>query len=67
MSNSKQSSKGCSIQLFPVFLLLLALKLTGVVQWSWWWITAPLWFSALLFVVFLGCFAVLCSRAGIKL
>lgn len=25
------------------FYLLLTLKLTGVVQWSWWWITLPVW------------------------
>lgn len=25
------------------FVLLATLKLTGAVQWSWWWITAPLW------------------------
>lgn len=26
-----------------LFLLLLALKLTGAIDWSWWWVTAPLW------------------------
>jgi hypothetical protein len=26
-----------------LFLLFLALKLTGYITWSWWWITAPLW------------------------
>lgn len=26
-----------------LFLVLLVLKLTEVVAWSWWWITAPLW------------------------
>lgn len=26
-----------------IFFVLLAVKLTGVVNWSWWWITAPLW------------------------
>lgn len=25
------------------FWVLLALKLTGLVAWSWWWITLPLW------------------------
>ena len=30
-----------------LFLTFLILKLTGVIDWSWWWITAPLW----------GCFA----------
>lgn len=26
-----------------LFLVLLTLKLTGVITWSWWWVTAPLW------------------------
>jgi len=30
---------------FPnlLFLVFLTLKLTGVITWSWWWVTAPLW------------------------
>lgn len=24
-------------------LLFVALKLTGVIAWSWWWVTAPFW------------------------
>ena len=30
---------------FPkaLFLAFLTLKLTGVIAWSWWWVTAPLW------------------------
>lgn len=26
-----------------LFLLFLTLKLTNVIDWSWWWVTAPLW------------------------
>lgn len=26
-----------------MFLVFLVLKLTGVIHWSWWWVTAPLW------------------------
>jgi hypothetical protein len=26
-----------------VFIVFLVLKLTGYIDWSWWWITAPLW------------------------
>lgn len=26
-----------------LFVLFLALKLTGQITWSWWWVTAPLW------------------------
>jgi len=28
---------------FVVFIVFLILKLTGMITWSWWWITAPLW------------------------
>lgn len=31
-----------------LFLVFLVLKLTNVITWSWWWITAPLWISWLL-------------------
>lgn len=30
------------------FYILLALKLFGVVSWSWWWITLPVWLPLLL-------------------
>jgi hypothetical protein len=30
-------------------LLFIALKLTGYISWSWWWVLAPLWIPALLF------------------
>lgn len=26
-----------------LFLLFLGLKLGGIINWSWWWVTAPLW------------------------
>lgn len=26
-----------------LFLIFLVLKLTGVITWSWWWVTAPIW------------------------
>ena len=42
-----------------LFLILLVLKLTHVVDWSWWWITAPLWLGwslILLFIVLGGVF-----------
>ena len=29
--------------MFILFLVFLILQLTGVINWSWWWITAPLW------------------------
>jgi len=26
-----------------LFITFLVLKLCGVINWSWWWITAPIW------------------------
>lgn len=26
-----------------LFLIFFVLKLTKVITWSWWWVTAPLW------------------------
>lgn len=26
-----------------LFLIFFVLKLTKVIAWSWWWVTAPLW------------------------
>lgn len=36
----KESGIGLDIILFVVFLIL---KLTGHIDWSWWWVTSPLW------------------------
>ena len=38
---------------FPgaLFIVFLILKLTGVIAWSWWWITSPLWIIALIYLV----------------
>lgn len=34
-------------------LFFIALKLTGVVGWSWWWVLSPIWITAgLMAVVF---------------
>ena len=35
----------------PAFTLLFtALKLTGFIDWSWWWITCPVWGACALYV-----------------
>jgi hypothetical protein len=33
-----------------LFLIFLILKVTGAVEWSWWWVTAPIWMPAALVV-----------------
>jgi len=44
VNSSKSSITSTSLSFGSVLLLVfLVLKLTGVITWSWWWITAPLW------------------------
>lgn len=38
----KQQNIGTTFYLL-LFLLFLGLKLGHVIDWSWWWVTAPLW------------------------
>lgn len=37
-----------------VFVVFLVLKLVGVIAWSWWWVTCPLWAGAALLALILG-------------
>lgn len=32
-----------SILLILTFMVFTVLKLTNVINWSWWWITSPVW------------------------
>ncbi len=41
MANSSTSG-GVSL-VGMTFLVFLTLKLCSVIDWSWWWVTAPLW------------------------
>jgi hypothetical protein len=36
-----------------LFVVFLILKLTHVIDWSWWWITAPLWIGTAFVLVVL--------------
>lgn len=51
-SNSTASSGGIGLT-GAVFLVFLVLKLTGVITWSWWWVTAPLWIPVALLCAWL--------------
>ena len=46
----KETGIGFGGILFVVFLIL---KLTGYIDWSWWWVTAPLWIPCAIVIVFL--------------
>lgn len=34
-----------------LFFVFLVLKLTEVIDWSWWWVTAPLWIPLSLILI----------------
>lgn len=42
-----------------VFVVFLILKLTHLINWSWWWVTSPLWICyALLILCFIFLFII---------
>ena len=43
-------------------IVFIALKLCGVIGWSWWWVVSPIWISAAIFI--LAIVAVLTVIAG---
>ena len=45
MENSKSTGMGLGMILFLIFMVL---KLTNNIDWSWWWVTSPLWIPFLL-------------------
>ena len=36
-----------------LLVLFIALKLTGHISWSWWWVLSPLWIGAIIAVLML--------------
>lgn len=32
-------------------IVFIVLKLTGVVNWSWWWVLAPIWITIILAII----------------
>ena len=54
MSNSESSSNGIGV--FGLLgVVFVALKLTGYIDWSWWYVTLPFWgglaFALIAFVI----------------
>jgi hypothetical protein len=50
-NENKSNGMGIGMILFIVFLVL---KLTGTIDWSWWWVTSPLWIPFAAAAVILG-------------
>jgi hypothetical protein len=54
MSTTKSNS-GTGLSLSAVlFIVFLVLKLTGNIDWSWWWVTSPLWIPFALGLAIVG-------------
>jgi hypothetical protein len=57
VDNNRSSAAGGGIGLGTLlFVVFLVLKLCNVINWSWWWVTAPVWipvaaFTAIMLVV----------------
>jgi hypothetical protein len=49
----ENNSNGFSLSLI-IFVVFLTLKLSGVIDWSWWWVISPLWIPFALVLVVIG-------------
>lgn len=56
--DSNTSSGGIGL-LGATFLVFLILKLCKVIDWSWWWVTAPLWGGFALAILIVGIIALI--------
>ena len=53
MANESRSNGGIGLGVI-LFLIFMTLKLTGNIDWSWWWVTSPLWIPFVAAAVILG-------------
>lgn len=44
-------SRGESLGLTLLLILFIGLKLTGYIDWSWWWVLSPIWVPLALIIV----------------
>jgi hypothetical protein len=54
----KNSSNGVGLGTV-LFLIFLILKLTNTIDWSWWWVTSPLWIPAGILLIIFGLLGIL--------
>ena len=49
---------------FTSFLTLafIVLKLTHVIDWSWWWVLSPVWIMAIISVIFIAVYCYIVWR-----
>ena len=52
MSNNKKSKGGRSMSIGTVLgIVFIALKLIGLIEWSWVWVLAPFWIGAIITIL----------------
>ena len=54
MSDNSSSTSGGIGFTGLLTIAFIVLKLTGYIDWSWWWVLSPLWIGFLLFVLIFG-------------
>ena len=67
MRNGMSESSGGASSGIGVFGLLgvafVVLKLTGFINWSWWWVTLPFWGGFVIFAVVLTIILLVAAKA----
>ena len=54
MTDKESGGRGGGIGFVGLLtILFVGLKLTGYIDWSWWWVLSPIWISVLIAVVVL--------------
>ena len=51
-NNNKQTARTGISFTGALTLIFITLKLTNVIDWSWWWVLAPLWIPFALIIAF---------------
>lgn len=65
MSSNNNSSTSSGVGIAGLLgVAFVVLKLTGYIDWSWWWVTAPFWIPTVVVIAILIVFAVIALMAG---
>lgn len=65
MVGSNVGSRGIGF-LGLLTILFIALKLTGYIDWNWWWVLTPIWAPMVIICIILICIGVGMLYMGIK-
>jgi uncharacterized integral membrane protein len=65
-SSSTQSSSGGIGFSGLLTVAFIVLKLTHVIDWSWWWVLSPLWIGLVLAVLIGACVLIVVGIADIR-